>query len=151
DNLPSKNSAQQREQASNASSSSDSPESIYSEQSPSSNITSPPLINNSFEDTNNQQHPSISNDTDISSTSLIGPFKNDLEICLYLVQHPNLIKLTLNMIEAGSQGSTGIQEKANKFNVLPERVGFNLQFGNILTVQLLIFIKIGPQDSSDAS
>ncbi|CAG8838002.1 6582_t:CDS:2, partial [Gigaspora margarita] len=147
DNLPSKNSAQQREQASNASSSSslikntssykqqsfvskaspsfsvrsDSPESIYSERSPSPNIASPPLINNSFEDTNNQQRPSISNDTDISSTSLIGPFKNDLEICLYLVQHPNLIKLTLNMIEAGGQGSTGIQEKADKFNVLPER------------------------------
>ncbi|CAG8707746.1 10864_t:CDS:2, partial [Dentiscutata heterogama] len=137
---------QQREQASNASSSSslikntssykqqlfaskaspsfsvrsDTPKSIYDKRSPSPNIASSPLINNSFEDTNNQCL-SILNDTNISSSSLIGPFKNDLEICLYRVQHSNLIKLILNMIEAGGQGFTGIQEKADKFNVLPER------------------------------
>ncbi|CAG8823531.1 42000_t:CDS:2, partial [Gigaspora margarita] len=114
DNLPSKNTSPSFMVRS------DSPESIYSERSLLPNNASSSLINNSFEDTNNQR-PSISNDTDISSTSFIGPFKNDLEICLYLVQHPNLIKLTLNMIEASGQGSTGIQEKANKFNILPER------------------------------
>ncbi|CAG8454181.1 13003_t:CDS:2 [Racocetra fulgida] len=106
--------------ASSFSDRSDSPESIYSERSPLPNIASFPLINHSFEDTNSQ-HPLTSNKIDNSSTSFIGPFKNDLELCLYLVQHTNLIKLTTSMIEADSQGSTVIQEKDNKFNVLSER------------------------------
>ncbi|CAG8776501.1 7979_t:CDS:2, partial [Cetraspora pellucida] len=106
--------------ASSFSDRSDSPESIYSERLPLPNIVSFLLINYSFEDTNSQ-HPLTSNKIDNSSTFFISPFKNDLELCLYLVQHPNLIKLTMSMIEAGSQGSTVIQEKDNKFNVLSER------------------------------
>ncbi|CAG8614987.1 7250_t:CDS:2, partial [Cetraspora pellucida] len=106
DDLPSKN-IPIASKASSFSDRSDSPESIYSERSPLSNIASFPLINHSFEDTNSQ-HPLTSNKIDNSSTSFIGPFKNDLELCLYLVQHPNLIKLTTSMIEAGGQGSTVI-------------------------------------------
>ncbi|CAG8563947.1 6547_t:CDS:2, partial [Cetraspora pellucida] len=69
----------------------------------------------------NSQHPLTSNKIDNFSTSFISPFKNDLELCLYLVQHFNLIKLTMSMIKAGSQGSTFIQNKDNKFNILSER------------------------------
>ncbi|RIB11798.1 hypothetical protein C2G38_2202485 [Gigaspora rosea] len=119
DDLPSKNIVQQREQTAKASSlfslirsslsynkrpfaskaspsfsdRSNSPKSIYSERSPLPNIASSPLINHSFNDPNNQRLLT-SNKIDNSSTSLISPFKNDLELCLYLVQHPNLIKLT---------------------------------------------------------
>ncbi|RIB03414.1 hypothetical protein C2G38_2287978 [Gigaspora rosea] len=154
EDLPSKNIVQQREQTAKASSSSslirsslsynkrpfaskatpsfldrsDSPESIYSKRSPLSNIASSPLINHSFDNTNNQR-PLTSNKINNSSTSLIDPFKNDLELCLYLVQHLNLIKLTMSMIEAGGQGSTVIQEKANKFDVLLEKMGLWLLSG----------------------
>ncbi|CAG8641928.1 17741_t:CDS:2, partial [Racocetra fulgida] len=97
-----------------------SPESAYSQRSSSPNVDSSPLTKNySFEDTNDQ-HSSISNTINDSSSSLIGPFKSDLEVCLYLVQHPDLINLTLNMIKAGGQGSIITQAKADKFNILPE-------------------------------
>lgn len=44
----------------------------------------------------------------------------------------------MSMIEAGGQGSIVIQEKANKFNVLPEKVSFNINLSNItVIVQLL--------------
>ncbi|KAF0387094.1 hypothetical protein F8M41_011266 [Gigaspora margarita] len=43
------------------------------------------------------------------------------KVCLYLVQHSNIINLTLSMMEAGGQNSIVIQEKADKFNALPER------------------------------
>ncbi|CAG8857189.1 22124_t:CDS:2, partial [Gigaspora margarita] len=45
--------------------------------------------------------PSPETSTAINTSSLIGPFKNDLEVCLYLVQHPQLIELALNMIKVG--------------------------------------------------
>ncbi|KAF0449794.1 hypothetical protein F8M41_002380 [Gigaspora margarita] len=61
---------------------SNSSKSIYSERLLSSNIALSSLINYSFKD---DQHQSISNETNISSPSLIRPFKNDLEVCLYLV------------------------------------------------------------------
>ncbi|KAF0465698.1 hypothetical protein F8M41_026232 [Gigaspora margarita] len=55
-------------------------------------------------------------------SSLIGPFKNDLDVCLYLVQHPQLVELALNMIKAGGDQKSITQEKAaDKFNALSER------------------------------
>ena len=65
----------------------------------------------------------IDDQVNIASSSLIGPFKNDLEICLFLVQRPDLINLALNMMKAsGQQESTVIQGKSNKFNVLSDKV-----------------------------
>ncbi|RIB29663.1 hypothetical protein C2G38_2154752 [Gigaspora rosea] len=120
DDLPSKNIVQQREQTAKASLSSSLIRSslsynkwpFASKATPSFSYRSEVIL---------LKRPLISNKIDNSSTSLIGPFKNDLELCLYLVQHPNLTKLTMSMIEAGGQDSTVIQEKANKFNVLPEK------------------------------
>ncbi|CAG8533996.1 9058_t:CDS:2, partial [Cetraspora pellucida] len=102
----------------------------YKQQSFASKVSPSFSVRSDSSENTNNQYPSISNNTDISSTSLIGPFKNNLEICLYLVQHSNLIKLIFNMIEAGSQGSTGIQEKADKFNVLPKRIVNNEDYSD---------------------
>ncbi|CAG8741924.1 7732_t:CDS:2, partial [Racocetra fulgida] len=85
----------------------------------STNVASSSLIRrNSFEEAYDQQ-PLVS--TAITSSSLIRPFKNDLDVCLYLVQHPQLIDLALDMIKAGGQGSIVTRGKANKFNVLPDK------------------------------
>ncbi|RIB01184.1 hypothetical protein C2G38_2150566 [Gigaspora rosea] len=55
-----------------------------------------------------------------------GPFKSDLELCIYLVEHPNLINLTLNMMKANGQEPATIQGKVvDRFSSLPEKVGFN--------------------------
>ncbi|CAG8857040.1 27764_t:CDS:1, partial [Gigaspora margarita] len=73
----------------------------------------------SFEEDYDQQ---LSASTAINTSSLIGPFKNDLEVCLYLVQHPQLIELALNMTKAGSSHKSITRGKAaNKFNALPEK------------------------------
>ncbi|RIB19491.1 hypothetical protein C2G38_2181671 [Gigaspora rosea] len=89
------------------------------------NFASSSLIKNYlFQNTDNQQPP-ISNVTN-TSTSQIGPFKSDLELCIYLVEHPNLINLTLNMMKANSQEPATTQEKVvNRFSALSERVDFN--------------------------
>src|ERR1043166_7742025 len=41
-----------------------------------------------------------SSNTINTSSSLIGPFKSDLELCIFLVQRTDLINLTLNMTKA---------------------------------------------------
>ncbi|POG57745.1 hypothetical protein GLOIN_2v1791369 [Rhizophagus irregularis DAOM 181602=DAOM 197198] len=46
-----------------------------------------------------------------SNTTDIGPFKNELEICLYISQRPELVSLTLNMMKASGHGHEIIQEK----------------------------------------
>ena len=62
-------------------------------------------------------------DNSSSSSSLIGPFKNELELCLFLVQRPDIINLALNMARASGQESTSIiQGKPDKFHAFPEKV-----------------------------
>ncbi|CAG8563259.1 4437_t:CDS:2, partial [Cetraspora pellucida] len=100
------------------------PESIYGQRSPTPNVTPPPLTrNNSFENTDNQwsQASTKSNTINVSSSSLIGPFKSDLEVCLYLVQHPALINLALSIINADGQESIITQGKVDRFNAVLER------------------------------
>ena len=76
--------------------------------------------------TNNQQEiPKVSEST--ASPLLIGPFKNNLEICLFLVQHPDIINLALSMMKASGQQdlTTQItQGKSDKCNVLSEKVNY---------------------------
>ncbi|CAG8754518.1 569_t:CDS:2, partial [Racocetra fulgida] len=55
---------------------------------------------NSFEEAYCQQS---SSSTTINTSSQIGPFKTDLDVCLYLVQHPQLNDLALNIINAALQ------------------------------------------------
>ncbi|CAG8851354.1 39467_t:CDS:2, partial [Gigaspora margarita] len=88
--------------------------------SKSTNIESPSLIRkSSFEEDYDQQ---LLASTAINTSSLIGPFKNDLEVCLYLVQHPQLIELVLNMIKAGGSHESITRGKAaDKFNTLSEK------------------------------
>ncbi|CAG8827258.1 22321_t:CDS:2, partial [Cetraspora pellucida] len=99
-------------------------ESVYSQLSPTPNITSSSLTRNySFENIVNQWSLASTtlNTINVSSSSLIGSFKSDLEVCLYLVQHSALINLALSMINANSQESVITQRKFDKFSMLPER------------------------------
>ncbi|CAG8830335.1 12282_t:CDS:2, partial [Cetraspora pellucida] len=83
-------------------------ESVYSQLSPTPNVTSSSLTRNYlFGNTVNQWllASTTSNTINVSSFSLIGPFKSDLEVCLYLVQHPALINLALSIINANGQES----------------------------------------------
>lgn len=60
-------------------------------------------------------------------SSLIGPFKNNLEVCLFLVQRPEIIDLALNMIKVNNQESITIQPTQRKFDktdTLPEKVNY---------------------------
>ncbi|RIB21597.1 hypothetical protein C2G38_2140581 [Gigaspora rosea] len=100
---------------------SSSPEELYDRRSLTSKVASSSLIKDySFQNTDNQQPP-ISNVTN-TSTSQIGPFKSDLELCIYLVEHPNLINLTLNMMKANGQEPATTQGKVvDRFSALPER------------------------------
>ncbi|CAG8572822.1 2803_t:CDS:2, partial [Racocetra fulgida] len=67
-------------------------------------------------------HLSAIQDYDQQPTSpLIGPFKSDLDVCLYLVQHPQIVELALSMMKAGGQESLINQGKTDKFDALPER------------------------------
>lgn len=80
--------------------------------------------------TDNQQ-TQVSKDQQLSmaatSSSLIGPFKSDLEICIFLVQRPDIINLATNMIKASGQDSLITQTalgKSDKLNALSERVNY---------------------------
>ncbi|CAG8831933.1 1561_t:CDS:1, partial [Cetraspora pellucida] len=53
----------------------------------------------SFFEEDYDQQPSAS--TTINTSSLIGLFKNDLEVCMYLIQHPQLVELALNIMKVG--------------------------------------------------
>ncbi|RIB03368.1 hypothetical protein C2G38_2225275 [Gigaspora rosea] len=68
------------------------------------------------------QQSTTLNVTNVFSSTLIGPFKSDLDVCLYLVQHPNIIDLTLSIIKAGGQESIVTQRKVDKFNTLSNRI-----------------------------
>jgi len=61
-----------------------------------------------------------------NTSSLIGPFKSDLEVCLFLVQRPDIINLALNMIKAGGQESViqTIKGKSDKLNAFSEKVNY---------------------------
>jgi hypothetical protein len=89
----------------------------------------------------NEQQSLVSNFTSNinNATSLIGPFKNDLEICMFLVHRPDLINLTLNMMKANGHESTIVQEKHTKFNVLSERVNFNKCITDNFILHILIY------------
>ncbi|CAG8496008.1 5226_t:CDS:2, partial [Dentiscutata heterogama] len=130
-NLP-KSFYDQQSLASNDISSSDrspSPESAHDQRSPfllnrnrskSTNIASPSLIRKSSFEEDYDQQPLAS--TAINTSSLIGLFKNDLEVCMYLVQHPQLVELALNMMKAGGGQEFITQGKvADKFNALSEK------------------------------
>ncbi|CAG8734484.1 16366_t:CDS:1, partial [Cetraspora pellucida] len=85
-----------------------SPESVYSQLSSTPNVTPSSLTRNySFENTVNQwsSASTTSNTINVSLSSLIGLFKSDLEVCLYLVQHSALINLALSMTNADGQES----------------------------------------------
>ncbi|CAG8727536.1 5640_t:CDS:2, partial [Cetraspora pellucida] len=130
-NLP-KSFYNQQSLASNDISSSDrslSPESAHDRRLPfllnrnyskSTNITSPSLIRKSSFEEDYDQQPSAS--TVINTSSLIGLFKNDFEVCMYLVQHPQLVELALNMMKVGGGQKFITQGKAaDKFNALSEK------------------------------
>jgi hypothetical protein len=79
--------------------------------------------------TNNRREIQVQQSSTASTTSssLIGPFKNDLEVCIFLVQRPDIIELALNMIKASGQESVitqTIQGKSDKLNALSERVNY---------------------------
>ncbi|CAG8740531.1 9095_t:CDS:2 [Dentiscutata erythropus] len=61
----------------------------------------------------------------INTSPLIGSFKNDLDLCLYLVKHQQLVELALNMITASGCKKSITQRKkakaANKFDALSEK------------------------------
>ena len=73
----------------------------------------------------------------ISNTTIIGPFKNELEVCLYMSQRPELINLTLNMVKINGNGSEiVIQEKSSKFS---DKVNFNRSFD---LIDLIYYLNI---------
>jgi hypothetical protein len=79
-------------------------------------------IFNSPAATDSKQLPNT-NITNITSSSLIGPFKSDLELCLFLVQRTDLINLTLSMTKAsGFESAIAQERKPDKFSVLPAKV-----------------------------
>ena len=49
------------------------------------------------------RHLSRINDQDLDSTVLIGPFKNKLELALYLSKQSDIINLTLSMMKTSGQ------------------------------------------------
>ncbi len=70
-------------------------------------------------------HLSRINDQDLDSTALIGPFKNKLELALYLTKQLDIINLTLSMMKASGQESSITQiinEKSDKLKAFSERV-----------------------------
>ncbi|CAG8781296.1 15028_t:CDS:2, partial [Cetraspora pellucida] len=83
--------------------------------------------NHSIKNADNQP----SNEANVFSSS-IGPFKSDLELCLYLVQHPNLINLAQSMLKVDGQESVMTLGKVDKFGALPEKdletLQMNLKF-----------------------
>ncbi|RIB24268.1 hypothetical protein C2G38_2169018 [Gigaspora rosea] len=99
-----------------------SPESLYDQQSLIPNIALFSQIKeHSFHNTDYQQLPT-SKVTNVSSLSLIGPFKSNLKICLYLVKHPSLINLALSMMKAdGQEAAITCGKVVDKFSALPER------------------------------
>ncbi|CAG8474672.1 hypothetical protein C2G38_2036500 [Gigaspora rosea] len=99
-----------------------SPESLYDQQLLIPNIASSSQIKeHSFHNTDYQRLP-ISKVTNVSSSSLIGPFKSDLEICLYLVKHTSLINLALSMMKAdGQEAAITCGKVVDKYSTLPER------------------------------
>ncbi|CAG8676641.1 10253_t:CDS:10, partial [Dentiscutata erythropus] len=112
DNLHSHTSKRQNEQTLN--SRSPSPENAHDRQSPSRGHSSKKYYD---------QQPSMS--TTINTSALIGPFKNDLDFCLYLVKHPQLVELALNMMiaDGGKKSITWkkMAKVANKFDTLFEK------------------------------
>ncbi|CAG8556885.1 1522_t:CDS:2, partial [Funneliformis caledonium] len=85
-----------------------------------------------------------------NTTSLIGLFKNDLEIYMFFIYRPDLINLTLNMIKANGHEFTIVQEKHTKFNILSEKekllnkeVINNIKNLNYMTADMKIFAADG--------
>ena len=59
--------------------------------------------------------------TIMTSSSLIGPFKNELEVCLFMSQRQDLVNLTLNIMKASGHEPEIIQ-KPDKSNILSDKV-----------------------------
>jgi len=71
--------------------------------------------------TNNTSNPSNTT-TIMSSSSLIGPFKSEFEVCLFMSQRQDLVDLTLNIMKASGHEPEIIQRKADKSNILSDKV-----------------------------
>jgi hypothetical protein len=72
--------------------------------------------------TNTNSRQLASNKAEVTSTSLIGPFKDELEVCMYMSQRPDLINLTLSMVKTSGHESEIIQIKPDKSSILSDNV-----------------------------
>lgn len=101
------------------------------------NIDSDNLLEDSTFDSQNESHNDLPKNTDhdllkstnqqlsISNTN-IGLFKNELEVCLYISQRPELVNLILSMMKASGYEPEIIQEKPVKFSKFSDNVNLIL-------------------------